>query len=111
MIPRIKTSIWVDAEIRRCRVAGIDAYLVLRGDEHAGAILIKHNRFDNHCIVYTPTTSADGSRAWSLGTGVEPVPEMDADAYIARQRKFDPDLWVIEIEDPKSRWKLAEPVI
>ncbi|MCY4239699.1 MAG: DUF1491 family protein [Rhodospirillaceae bacterium] len=111
MVPRLKASIWVDAEIRRCRAVGIDAYLVRRGDEHAGAILIKHNRFGNDCIVYTPTTSADGSRAWSLGTGVEPVLEADADAYIARQRKFDPDLWVIEIEDPKSQWTLAEPVI
>ena len=49
MMPRLKAAIWVDAEIRRCRVNGIDAYLVRRGDEHAGAILIKHNRFEAGC--------------------------------------------------------------
>ena len=111
MVPRIKADIWVAAEIRRCRVAGIDAYLVRRGDEHAGAILIKHNRLDGDCTVYTPTSSPDGGRAWSRGTGEAPVPEADADAYIARQRGYDPDLWVLEIEDPKGEWILAEPVI
>ena len=111
MIPRIKAAIWVDAEIRRCRVNGIDAYLVRRGDEHAGAILIKHNRIDAGCTIYVPTTSPDGGRAWRRGTGDDPVPEADADAYIARQRGYDPDLWVIEIEDPRNAWVLAEPVL
>lgn len=111
MVPRIKASIWVDAEIRRCRVAGIDAYLVQRGEDSAGAILIKHNSFKDGCVVYTPATSMDGSRAWSKGTGDDRVPESEADAYIQRQRGYDPDLWIIEIEDPKGEWQLAEAVI
>ena len=110
-IPRIKAAIWVDAEIRRCRANGIDAYLVRRGDEHAGAILIKHNRLAAGCTVYTPATAPDGGRAWRRGAGDDPLPEADADAYIARQRRVDPDLWVVEIEDPGGGWTLAEPVL
>ncbi len=111
MIPRLRSAIWVEAEIRRCRVAGIDAYLVRRGDGHAGAILIKHNRFAAGCIVYTPATAPDGGRAWRRGTGDDPVPEADADAYIARQHRYDPDMWTVEIEDPHDAWRLAEPVL
>lgn len=111
MAPRIKAEIWVEAEIRRCRVNDIDAYLVRRGDADAGAILIKHNCFAAGCTVYAPAMAMDGGRAWSRGTGEAPVPEAEADDYIKRQQGYDPDQWVIEIEDPDGRWMLAEEVV
>jgi hypothetical protein len=30
------------------------------------------------------------------------VPEVDADAYLGRVRSIDPDIWIIEIEDPSG---------
>ena len=35
--------------------------------------------------------------------------EPDLDRAIARQRGFDPDLWVIEVEDRLGRHLLDEP--
>ena len=36
-------------------------------------------------------------------------PEAEVDAAIGKQRGFDPDLWVIEVEDRAGRHLLDEP--
>jgi hypothetical protein len=60
--------------------------------------------------VLSPSNGGDGTRIWLRATGAAPVAEADADGYIARQVKRDPDLWVIEIEDRHGRHCLDDPV-
>ena len=106
METRVKTQIWVKAFIRRAEVDGFASVLLSRGDADAGAVLIKVNRFELGCVVYTQVRDEKGNPAWMTGTGREPVLEADADAYIERQRQYDADLWVVELEDPKSGYSL-----
>lgn len=108
--PRLKAEIWVKALIRRCEVAGAAAMVVRRGDSTSGTVLVKVNRLDRTATVYAPARAGDGTLIWLAGTGTEPVPEPDADSYVERQRKFDPDLWVVEIEDREGRHFLQEPL-
>ena len=47
-----------------------------------------------------------GARQWVvLAEGGEP----EVDAALARQRQFDTDVWVIEVEDRQGRHMLDEP--
>ena len=107
---RLKAAIWVKAHLRRCAVEGIQAVIVRHGDDTAGSVLIKLNQFDIGCCVLSPSNRGDGARIWLRATGTAPVAEADADGYIARQVKRDPDLWVIEIEDRQGRHCLDDPV-
>jgi hypothetical protein len=111
MVMGLTTGIWVNAQVRICDRAFIPATIVRHGHDEAGTVLVKVNRFDQGVTVYAQATSLDGEPAWSRGTGPKPVTEAEADAYIERQVKFDPDVWVLEIEDRKGQYKLDGKVV
>jgi hypothetical protein len=98
MEPRLKSKVWIQSLIRRCDLAAISAAVVARGDDDAGAILLKFTSRDSGCSVLAQVRGPDGELVWMRATGPEPVGEADAESYIERQRRRDPDLWVIEIE-------------
>ena len=111
MEARLKSGIWVKALIRRCDLAAIGVAVVARGDSDAGAILLKLNGRDAGCAVLSQTRRPDGALVWMRATGAAPVPEADADSYIARQRGRDPDLWVIEIDNASPDSVLDGPIL
>jgi hypothetical protein len=107
MDSRLKTRLHVQALIRQCEGRAVPAMVVRRGDPDAGALLVKVNAFDAGCVVLTPVTDTMGRRGWMRGTGPENVDEPTADAYIARQSRYDDDIWVLEIES-RDGWHPLE---
>lgn len=104
---RLTTEIWVAAYLTRCRLATIPAFIVQKGDGTAGAVLVKLNTLDGQATCFQRSFDMmTGERRWiMLAEGDEPT----VDASIAKQRGFDPDIWVIEIEDRSGRHLLDEP--
>ena len=111
MVMGLNTGLWVNAQVRLCDLAFIPATVVRRGDPDAGTVLVKLNRFEDGVTVYTQASSTGEEPLWSRGTGPNPVSEAEADAYIERQVKYDPDVWVLEIEDRRGQYKLDGKVV
>jgi hypothetical protein len=107
---RLTTDLWVSAHLRLGNSQGIPMMVVRKGDRTRGTVLLKINRLDGFCRVLTQVRHL-GRPAWSAGTGPGPVPEAEADRYVARQLRLDPDLWVIEIEDRQDRHWFEGPVL
>ncbi|PIE07043.1 MAG: GTP-binding protein Era [Rhodobacterales bacterium] len=104
---RLATGIWVGAYRARLGALGIPVYVVAKGDATAGAVLVKLATLDGQARAYTRVLDlARGDRVWDV---LAEGPEREVDAAIARQRGFDPDLWVIEVEDARGRHLLDEP--
>lgn len=111
MTARLKSGLLVKAVIRRYDLAAVPAMVARRGDPDAGAVLVKLNLLEKGCLVLSQARTPEGELVWLRATGDGPVAEAEADAYIARQTKRDPDLWVIEIEDREGRLLLEGRVM
>ena len=103
---RLAAGLWVSAYLARLGLANIPAYVTVRGDDTAGAVLVKCARLDGTAALYGREWDFDSdSRPWQvLARG----PEREVDQTIARQRGFDPDLWVVEIESRDGRTLLDQ---
>ena len=105
----LSTDIWVAALIRRAQLGGASATVVAKGDARAGAVLVKtYNPRSGEARVYAEATQGDGEPVW-----MQPRPgeaEAELDAYAARARRIDPDLWLVEIEDVEDRHFLTEAI-
>lgn len=103
--PRLRTSFWVQTQLRVCDLAAIPFVVLKRGDADAGAVLLRIDKGMKGILVLAREYAADGKRQWRPALGDGPVQGEEADAYIARQTARDPDLWVIDVDDPAGRYK------
>ncbi len=97
--PRVKAGLFVSMALRMGDRDGRPGAVLRRGDPDAGGILLVL-RGREGLSVLSQVRAADGEAAWMRGTGTEPADQATVDTYIARQLRFDPDLWVIEFEAP-----------
>ena len=105
---RLRADIWVAAYLRRCAVEGAAAVLRRRGAAEAGAIFVKIDRLDGRVALYAPAPQSalaerGVERLWSRAHNEEWVEDSAAERRLAREIAFDPDLWIVEVEDRQGR--------
>jgi hypothetical protein len=107
---RLKSGMWVAAYLRRCDVEGVFAAVRRRGAEEAGAIFIKVNRLDGTGTLYTPAPQTEFDEArpverfFTAAVGREkPASDADIEARLVKEIRFDPDVWIVEVEDRAGR--------
>lgn len=113
---RLRADIWVAAYIRRVAVEGAVAVLRRRGAAEAGAIYVKVDRLDGTAALFEPAPQSEVTdrgveRQWTRAHREDWVGADFVEARIAREIRFDPDLWLVEVEDREGRcWlDLASP--
>lgn len=102
---RLRADFWVSAYLRRCGVEGVEAVLRKRGAAEAGAIFVKVDQLDGTASLYGPAPQLflddSGERLFTaILRGVMPL---DIEERMTREMRFDPDLWLVEVDDRLGR--------
>lgn len=104
---RLKTDIWVAALIRRVSADGGFATVLHRGNAAAGAVFIAARGPDGLSDLYGPAPQvlmadeSDADRYFELLD--QALGDGDLHTRLTGEMKFDPDLWLIEVEDRERR--------
>jgi hypothetical protein len=104
----LATDLWVSALVKRVEMAGSFATIARKGDARAGSVIVKVLNLRSRDAYVLREAQTGEDTVWMRP--VETLNEPDVDAYIERQIKYDPDLWVVEIEDKEGHNYLTEKV-
>jgi hypothetical protein len=108
MTPRLASGVLVGALIRCAQADGGFAALLARGDENSGAVLVILTERGSDPRILERIMLADGRYAWQSPNGQTISKTSEVPALIARKRRFDPDLWVLELDVPSAERFTAE---
>ena len=107
---RVTASLFVSAFIRRTYAAGTPAVVSRRGAEEAGAIFVVIDRLDGTADLYGPAPQSEAREEGSGDRLFERLLDRAGPdvlrGRLEREVRFDPDLWVVEVEEREGRFVL-----
>lgn len=108
MEPRLASSVLVSALLRRAEAEGGFGTVLARGDSISGAILVILLERGRNPSFLERLLQPDGSYAWQKAGKEASINQEEAEKFLARRRKIDPDLWLIELDIPSGERFAAE---
>ena len=98
---RVTSEFFVSALLRRVFATGGFAAVERRGAAEAGAVFIRQRFRDGFETLYGPAPQSAfdaGAEGRRFEVRAERCEAADCGAVISRESRFDPDLWVVELE-------------
>lgn len=102
MTPRLATSVLVGGLVRKAQGEGGFAAVLAKGDLQAGSVLVILLEKGANPRILERLLQADGRYSWLPSPGQITENIEDVPAFVARRRRFDPDLWVLELDVPSA---------
>ena len=99
---RLKAELFISALIRRVFAGGGFAAVERHGADDAGAIFIRQRHRDGTVSLYAPAPQSafgeEGAESRLFETRMTRAEAEAADSLMQREIRFDPDLWLVEVE-------------
>lgn len=113
---RLRSDIWIASHLRRVMAGGGYVAVRKKGEASAGAIFIRIDRLDGTGILFGPVPQSmaedeDGGRIFLRLHDNETMPNEMIDKRLGKETNFDPDCWIIEVEDRLGRSFLDGSVV
>lgn len=101
MSDRLPTGLLVETVLAPLNGQGLYYYIHQKGNHASGLLLIKLSDTKGLSSLVTQERDyLEDTLKWVNPLPEEKLDESQCDAYIQRAKQTDPDLWIIEIEDP-----------
>ena len=99
---RLKSRLWVESLLRRCQSEGKFGAVVTTGADEAGAVYVAIHHLDGTYDLLGPPAGPSHSESGEKQFRkifAKPASWEELRNHMERQRKFDQDIWLVEIED------------
>ena len=108
MEPRLGSSVLVNALLRLAGREGGFGAVLAKGDANAGAITVILAERGERRLILERVVQPDGRYRWQEVGNRAAANEEEFQRFLERRRRFDPDLWLIELDIPSAERFIAE---
>lgn len=102
MEARLATSVLVTGLMRLAEGEGGFAAVLAKGDSTAGSVLLILAEKGRKARILERILRPDGRYGWSEAGQKAADNDEDLEKFLARRRKFDPDMWILELDIPSA---------
>lgn len=106
--PRLSSEIFVQSLLRKVHQEGGFAVVIRRGDRVSGSIIIQCIENGENLRLLEKMPSLDGPSTWERIWPQDTDNKQKLSEYLEKRARFDPDLWLIELDIPDGERLVAQ---